>query len=370
MSQETSYAPHVILKLHKVRVEKGLIPTEGILPENQIACIEFRQSTNTDNFRLEFRIENNGFFYPNFGFMNLTIHNANASGILGETNVPISNGVADFLIGVELQAGYESGGSPITIFRGLATEIIDAYIQPNDQLQMYCTFCPNSTSAMFSFKPQTTFIQAINEVLETFSFNGDSPVPFIESSSIHPMGYGDTPLFLAQPLSPRKPLPVSGSLSKCLFTIANAWHSRINLSSVGVGAVRIGNHEPIALPSYLSPGTTIVNYTSGLIGSPSYFWNSSQVSFQTVLNPNFDFRTLFLLQNLGGSIQGPTGTALNIDNSRIRDTLGFPKIVVHKGDTRGNDWYTEVTGIVFPSIYNIPGQPDVNLPGIISCIGQ
>lgn len=370
MSSQTSYAPWLKFELYKLPVVDGLFPIGQFDDVTFLTCVEFKQSTNTDNLRVSFVIENYGFFYPNFGYMNLVIHNADSKGILGEINVPISTDTIPFMIGVRLYLGYETWSEPVLVFEGVATEILDSYIQPNNQLRFFCQFCPNNTTKNFTINPEETLQGALNRVLRAFHTDGDSPFSQVVLSDFFPTTVAAKPLAAAQPHKPRKPLHIQGKLSDCLGTISDTWGVTVNMSATSIAVVETKEGEPISVPNYLNRDAIAVNYTSGLIGSPTFFWQSNQVSFQTVLNPRFNFRTLFALEDIGGTIQGPTGTAINIANSRVRDTRGYPKIYTHRGDTRGSDWYTDVTGYVFPSIYNTPGLGGINLPGIVSCIGS
>lgn len=340
------------------------------------ATYRFSQSTNAENVRMSFVIENYGFMYPAFGFMNLIMHNVNRDGPLGFTrntqsgNQNTIDAENPYVVGVELYAGYETDPELTLIYQGVATEVLDSFIQPNNQLRFYCQFCPNNTTKNFKFTADTTLFEAITQVINAFRATGECPVNSISISNFHPPDLSTATLRLRTGTG--KPYPLSGTFSDVIYHLASRFKVDIKVSSTSISVHDVDNNKTAFVPSYLNNDALIVNYENGLIGSPTFFWQSGQVSFQMVLNPRINFSTLFVMQNVGGTIQGPTNSIIQVANNRIRDAICFPKLFTHRGDTRGSDWYTEVTAYVANTLFDSPSVNATdrlipNFPNIINC---
>lgn len=85
----------------------------------------------------------------------------------------------------------------------------------------------------------------------------------------------------------------------------------------------------------------VVTPETGLIGTPTQ--TQDGVNFTLLLNPNIHLGTLIQLKGITtiNEVQNGSDSQSVLDEEWIYQAIGL----VHRGDTRGNDWYTEITGV-------------------------
>lgn len=112
----------------------------------------------------------------------------------------------------------------------------------------------------------------------------------------------------------------------------------------------IGDSKVDLIPytSYIAGGVVpVISVSTGLIGVPEQ--TQQGINIKTLLNPNYKIGTLIQLtagvNTFRRSLDLPSqvaniNTALQTQTSA--DGLYYVMVANHKGDTRGNDWYTEM----------------------------
>lgn len=112
----------------------------------------------------------------------------------------------------------------------------------------------------------------------------------------------------------------------------------------------LGDNKVTLIPynSYIAAGTVpIISVSTGLIGVPEQ--TQQGINIKTLLNPNYKIGQLVQLtagvNTFRRSLDLPSqvaniNTALQVQTSA--DGLYYVMVANHKGDTRGNDWYTEM----------------------------
>jgi len=143
------------------------------------------------------------------------------------------------------------------------------------------------------------------------------------------------------PTFPAQPLP----RGKVLFGMARK-HLRDIANTNGMRAsIQNGQLQFMPLTSYLPGQAVVLNSYTGMIGIPEQTQGGIQIS--SLLNPNFKVNGAVQIDNksiqsiaLDPSLAGQ----LQIAFAPIVTADGFYRILVlkHRGDTRGNDWYSDM----------------------------
>jgi hypothetical protein len=152
---------------------------------------------------------------------------------------------------------------------------------------------------------------------------------------------GYIPDFTARSESPRR-VVLSGSLHEVMrdFCATN----RCTLS------IQDGKLQVVYLTEYIPGNVTIISPTTGLIGVPEQ--TATGVEFRCLLNPNVKICTAVQIQGAINQYRfqpqsQPAGVGQNYKTSLQNklNSKGFYYVMVanHSGDTRGNNWYTDVT---------------------------
>lgn len=124
-----------------------------------------------------------------------------------------------------------------------------------------------------------------------------------------------------------------GKSSKILEQISTSLGSTLNVED---GKINIISPDLISSNTIFSIGPD-----SGLIGTPEQVENG--VSLKTLLNPQFDLNSLFHIDNTIIKT-----LAYNLGSSYVPlDSQGIYRVIkiVHEGDTRGNEWFTNITAL-------------------------
>lgn len=125
--------------------------------------------------------------------------------------------------------------------------------------------------------------------------------------------------------------------------------------------------------------TALINYQSGMVGFPAV--GSDGIEVRTLLNPSLHVRQKIVLNNGSLNTQGFTdagsgGTGPNFGqfpavNSELQfvaplsaDGTYTALVIEHSGDTRGNEWYTDVICWAIDSKTGIAANPDGTFPSL------
>lgn len=258
--------------------------------------------------------------------------------------------------GIVISAGYQAGfqaGTPTVIFKG---RIYQTLIERDDGVDTVTTWMA-STGTM-EFYRNYTFVSYIG---------GTSNAQIVENmiqNSLHPDYQIRISAEDQETLGQIKPIrggAFSGSLAEGLNGVAahmsgvdqTPWAAWFDGQYHNLGSVRNQKSAPDLIYSPIpAPGQNItldpsISYT--LIGSPQQ--TQTGVEFRVLLDPrliattpqmlvkldNTIIRQLEVLMNSQGGVSAPP-YALNQDSQYL--VIG----VTHLGDTRGNEWWSVVTG--------------------------
>ena len=109
-----------------------------------------------------------------------------------------------------------------------------------------------------------------------------------------------------------------------------------------------GNISFVPLESAIPGTATIINADTGMVGWPEL--TQQGIKVRTLLNPLLDVASVFQINN--ASIQLPSAAprydwlinAYALPNIQD-DGLYRIYVIEHRGDTRGNDWYSDIIGL-------------------------
>lgn len=114
-------------------------------------------------------------------------------------------------------------------------------------------------------------------------------------------------------------------------------------------SIQDGKVEVVGLNAYKPGEVPVLSYATGVVGLPEQTPNGIKV--RTLLNPNVRIGSLVKLDNeaiqrmrygLGVSEQPGVAMALETGAKINRDGLYYVMVADHMGDTRGNDWYSDL----------------------------
>ena len=116
-------------------------------------------------------------------------------------------------------------------------------------------------------------------------------------------------------------------------------------------SIQDGKVNMIPITAYMPGDIPVINSKSGMIGLPEQTQNGVRV--RLLLNPSIKIGTPIQINETSiqkfqfglGTKQTATNGLIQVQNHLDRD--GFYKVLVaeHTGDTRGNDWYTDIIAI-------------------------
>lgn len=222
---------------------------------------------------------------------------------------------------LSLQAGYE--GSFGLIFIGNIMQVrlgresqADTYadVRAADGDEAY-NFAVISKSLVAGSKT----VNAINAVAESM----DLPVGFtspVENDPNYPRG-------------------------RVLFGMARDQMRKISKTAGANWSIQDGKLQMVSLTGFVTQDVTVINSASGMIGWPEQTPNGIRV--RTLLNPNIKSGSIIQINNASIlDYQLPLGISSLVANSLIprKDWDGYYVVwfVEHHGDTRGQEWYTDI----------------------------
>ena len=230
---------------------------------------------------------------------------------------------------VQIQAGYE--GSYGLIFRGTIKQVRYGREQQTDT---YLDITAADGDSAYNFSTialslaagQTNPNNAVQQVIQTMAANG------VDSGYIPPNLGGNA--------LPR---------GKVLYGMTR---DELRKMSVNVGcswSIQDGKIVFIPLTGYLPGQVPVITRATGMIGMPEVTQNGIQL--KTLLNPNLKIGQAVKLDNasiqrmqfgLNYQDQGYNSIAKDFGAKIDPDGMYYVMHANHRGDTRGQDWYTEI----------------------------
>jgi hypothetical protein len=142
-------------------------------------------------------------------------------------------------------------------------------------------------------------------------------------------------------------------------------HMRDVAQTLGANwSIQDGKLQVVSLTGVATGEVTVINSGSGMIGWPEQTPNGIRV--RTLLNPNIKIGTIIQIDNASIlAYQLPLGLSQQVANTLVPRTDWDGYYVVwfteHHGDTRGQDWYTDIICLAVDSS-NIPGFLNQKVP--------
>lgn len=134
---------------------------------------------------------------------------------------------------------------------------------------------------------------------------------------------------------------------KVLFGLARERLGDVTATASCTWSIQDGKVNIIPLTGYLPGEAVVLNAATGMVGVPEATNNGIEVA--SLLNPLFKTGTRVQIDNAAitnttVNSQGfPNYTALNFPASLSDDGFYRVLVVEHRGDSRGNDWYSTLT---------------------------
>lgn len=151
---------------------------------------------------------------------------------------------------------------------------------------------------------------------------------------------------------------------KAFFGLTRAGARSLARTLQATWTVKDGKLTFTAFNTYAPGEAVVLNSKTGMIGIPTQTNNGIQV--RCLLNPKIDIGGLVQINDhdIQAALLSPAFTAQN-NQPAIANNDGFYKalVVEHTGDTRGNDWYTDITCI---ALANQPVNQSVALAGAVN----
>lgn len=246
---------------------------------------------------------------------------------------------------VRLQAGYFDNDAYGPIFDGTIKQVRRGRENPTDT---YLDILAAVNDQAYNFglisasleAPKTDPISQINLMAQALK---SQDVTGVSTSNV-PVG----------PVLPR---------GKVLFGLARASARSLARSVQSSWTVRNGKLTFVEFNTYKPGEAVVLNSQTGMIGIPTQTNNGIQV--RCLLNPKIEIGGLIQInqKDIQAGLVSPGFTAVN--NQAAIDNDGFYKalVVEHKGDTRNNDWYTDITCLALvkpPTSQSVPEAGAVN----------
>ncbi|HDR9068982.1 TPA: hypothetical protein QDA90_004313 [Burkholderia vietnamiensis] len=141
-----------------------------------------------------------------------------------------------------------------------------------------------------------------------------------------------------------RPLP----RGKVMFGMARDYLETVARSTQTLWSIQDGKVQMVPETSYVPGEIPDINYKSGMVGLPQQTQNG--ITVKMLLNPSVKIGRLIHLNNAsvqqyeyGIGIQDqPNNGMIATQNKFNSDAFYYVMTNEHWGDTRGNDWYTEV----------------------------
>lgn len=135
---------------------------------------------------------------------------------------------------------------------------------------------------------------------------------------------------------------------KVMFGMARDFMRQAARGTQTTWSIQDGKIVTIPESGYMPDEIPVINFESGLVGMPMQTQHG--IEFRVLLNPSIKIGTLVRLDNRsiqryeqGTNVMGQGQTyRSSLENKLQADGLYYVMWANHQGDTRGNDWYTDV----------------------------
>lgn len=227
---------------------------------------------------------------------------------------------------VVLQAGYE--GNYGLIFDGT---VVQTRRGRTSQVDTHLDITAADGDAAYNFAYVSTTLAAGSTAQDHFNAAA-------QAMAKHGVGVGYTAGLQSNPL-PR---------GKVMFGMARDFMRGVARATQTTWSIQDGKIVVIPETSYMPGEIPVINSDTGLIGLPVQTQNG--INFRVLLNPNIKIGTLVQLDNKAVqqfeyslNVQQQAQNQRTALESKLQ-TDGFYYVMwaEHQGDTRGNDWYTDV----------------------------
>lgn len=227
---------------------------------------------------------------------------------------------------VVLQAGYE--GNYGLIFDGT---VVQTRRGRTSQVDTHLDITAADGDAAYNFAIVNTTLAAGSTAQDHFNVAA-------QAMGQHGVGVGYTAGLQSNPL-PR---------GKVMFGMARDALACTARNTGTTWSIQDGKLQVVPETSYMPGDIPVINSDSGMIGLPIQMQSGIQV--RTLLNPNLKIGTLIQLDSksiqqyeYGLSISNqPANDFVKSQNPLNSDGFYFVMVAEHTGDTRGNDWYSEL----------------------------
>ncbi|TDV39523.1 hypothetical protein C7405_101642 [Paraburkholderia caballeronis] len=241
---------------------------------------------------------------------------------------------------VVLQAGYE--GNYGVIFDGTVIQVRRGRETPTDT---YLDITAADGDMAYNFAVVNTTLAAGSTVRDHLN------------ACVGAMGkYGVTQGYVPDNL-PNNPLP----RGKVMFGMARDFLTKFEKSTDTLWSIQDGQVQIAPMTSYVPGDIPVINAATGMIGMPEQTQNG--ISVKMLLNPMIKIGRLIQLDN--SSIQRyeyslnlnsqPDNFAAAQQNKINGDGFYLVMTNGHTGDTRGNEWYTDVVCLAVDA----SGSPEI-----------
>ncbi|MGD1324983.1 phage protein [Pandoraea pnomenusa] len=227
---------------------------------------------------------------------------------------------------VVLQAGYE--GNFGLIFDGT---VVQTRRGRTSQVDTHLDITAADGDAAYNFAYVSTTLAAGSTAQDHFNVAA-------QAMAKHGVGVGYTAGLQSNPL-PR---------GKVMFGMARDFMRGVARATQTTWSIQDGKIVVVPETSYMPGEIPVINSDTGLIGLPVQTQNG--INFRVLLNPNIKIGTLVQLDNKAVqqfeyslSVQQQAQNQRTALESKLQ-TDGFYYVMwaEHQGDTRGNNWYTDV----------------------------
>lgn len=227
---------------------------------------------------------------------------------------------------VVLQAGYE--GNYGLIFDGT---VVQTRRGRTSQVDTHLDITAADGDAAYNFAYVSTTLAAGSTAQDHFNVAA-------QAMAKHGVGVGYTAGLQSNPL-PR---------GKVMFGMARDVLACTARNTETTWSIQDGKLQVVPESSYMPSEIQVINSDTGMIGLPVQTQNGVQV--RTLLNPNYKIGTLIELRP--GSVQQleyglanadqPRNAFVQVTNPLNANGYYYVMVAEHQGDTRGNDWYTDL----------------------------
>ena len=227
---------------------------------------------------------------------------------------------------IVLQAGYE--GNFGIIFDGTIKQVRRGR---DSQTDTYLDITAADGDSAYNFAVMNTTLAA-----------GSTSADHVAAACTAMNPYGVTQGYV--PPLPTNPLP----RGKVMFGMARDFLAQIARTAQTVWSIQDGRVVLIPETSYMPGEIPVITSETGMVGLPEQTQNG--ISIKMLLNPSIRIGTLLKIDNRSVQLrerslnvkQQPDEAFISEGNRLQDDGYYYVMIASHSGDTRGNEYYTEV----------------------------